>query len=201
MRDDLQQDKRATLLAVVRMFDEYEVPYVVTEGLAVQLYDARTRPTVDVDIVSLRQPFERLKEDCPWSRFGFELIFDHRRHIKLCHAASRVEVDINVDTRFARLVEDYETETIDDWPIRFTSPSMLALAKLRTQRSDWPRDPIKRVQDRADLMALLRLRPELAGFLRRDPLTTDEMRAILEQVLANLNRPSSDELPPEDDLK
>ncbi len=199
LRDDLQQDKRETLRAVVRMFDDYAVPYAVTGGLAVQLYNIETRPTMDVDIVSLRQPFERLKKDQPWGRYGFELVFDHRRHIKLHHPASNVEVDINVDTRFSRLVEQYETETIDGQPIRFTTPAMLALAKLRTQRTDWPRDPVKRVQDRGDLMALLQTRPAIADELRTDPLTNDEMRQILDDVLAQLAKPSSDELPPEDD--
>lgn len=198
LRDDLQQDKRATLRAVAMMFDDYGVPYAVTGGLAVQLYDAETRPTVDVDIVSLHQPFERLRNDQPWDRYGFELVFDHRRHIKLRHPASNVEVDINVDTRFSRLVERCETETVDGYPIRFTAPTMLALAKLRTQREDWPRDPIKRLQDRRDLMALLKTRPEVADELRADPLTNDEMRRILDDVLVQLARPSSDELPPED---
>ncbi len=198
LRDDLQQDKRETLRAVVRMFDDYAVPYAVTGGLAVQLYNIQTRPTMDVDIVSLRQPFERLKKDQPWGRYGFELVFDHRRHIKLRHPASNVEVDINVDTRFSRLVDHYETETVDGQPVRFTAPVMLALAKLRTQRADWPRDPIKRLQDRGDLMALLRTHPDIADELRFDPLTNDEMRQILDDVLAQLATPSSDELPPEE---
>jgi hypothetical protein len=199
LRDDLQQDKRATLLAVARMFDDYKVPYVVSGGLAVQLYNVETRPTVDVDIVSLRKAFEELKADQPWPRYGFELVFDHRRHIKLRHAASNVEVDINVDARFSRLVENYETESVDGLPVRFTAPEMLALTKLRTQRSDWPRDPIKRVQDRGDLMALLKTRPEIVAKLRSDPLTTDEMRTILDDILHELARPASDELPPEEE--
>jgi len=198
LKDDLQQDKRGTLLAIVRLFDAYQVPYVVTGGLAVQLYNPETRPTMDVDIVSLRQPFERLKKDAPWERFGFELVFDHRRHIKLKHVGSNVEVDINVDTRFSRLVEQYETETVDGYSIRFTSPSMLAFAKLRTQRSDWPRDPRKRVQDRGDLMALLETYPEIEPQLRTDPLTTDEMRGILDDVLRDLRRTGSDDLPDDD---
>lgn len=196
LRDDLQQDKRATLHAIVQMFDDYGVPYAVTGGLAVQLYNIETRPTVDVDVVSLRQPFEVLKKDQPWARYGFELVFDHRRHIKLRHGSSNVEVDINVDTRFSRLVENYETETIEGRTIRFTAPAMLALAKLRTQRSDWPRDPRKRIQDRGDLMALLQVHPGLGETLRNDSLTTDEMRQVLEQVLSELRRGTSDELPP-----
>jgi hypothetical protein len=198
LRDDLQQDKRSTLLAITRLFDEYHVPYAVSGGLAVQLYNIETRPTMDVDVVSLRQPFEAMKKSQPWARYGFDLVFDHRRHIKLRHAASNVEVDINVDTRFSRLVESCETETIDGYPVRFTSPVMLALAKLRTQRSDWPRDPIKRIQDRVDLMALIRTHPDIPDALRTDPLTTKEMRTILDDVLRQLAAPDSDELPPEE---
>jgi hypothetical protein len=53
-REDLQQDKRAALAAVARLFDDYQVPYVITGGLAVQLYDIQVRPTVDLDIVAPR---------------------------------------------------------------------------------------------------------------------------------------------------
>jgi hypothetical protein len=199
LRDNLQQDKRATLLAIVRMFEDFGVPYVITGGLAVQLYDITVRPTMDVDVVSLRRPFEQMKVAQPWPQYGFELVFDHRRHIKLRHAASNVDVDINVDTRFARLLEGPTVETVEGRPIAFCSPSYLALVKLRTQRTDWPRDPVKRVQDLRDLMALLRSHPEVIPTLRTDPLTTDEMRQILDKVLADLARSATDDLPPDAD--
>jgi hypothetical protein len=32
-----------------------------------------------------------------------------------------------------------------------------------------------------------------------EPVTTDEMRHILDSILSDLRRPSSDELPPEDE--
>jgi hypothetical protein len=198
LRDDLQQDKRATLLAIVQMFNDFGVPYVITGGLAVQLYDINVRPTMDVDVVSLRRPFEQLlKSEQPWSRYGLELVFDHRRHIKLRHAASNVDVDINVDTRFARLLESPTVEMVEGHPIAFCAPAYLALAKLRTQRSDWPRDPVKRVQDLRDLMSLLRSHPQIIDTLRADPLTTDEMRQILEKVIAELARGQTDDLPPD----
>ena len=34
VRDDLQQDKKAALLAVARMFADVDVPYVVVGGIA-----------------------------------------------------------------------------------------------------------------------------------------------------------------------
>ena len=199
LRDDVQQDKRATLHAIVQMFSDHDVPYVVVGGLAVQLYNLETRPTVDVDIVSLRDPFNKLKQAEPWSRYGFELVFDRRRFIKLKHAASNVEVDINVDTRFARVLEGPTIELVGGQPIAFCSPARLALTKLRTQRSDWPRDPRKRLQDRADLMGVLRSHPEIADELRHDPLTNDEMKQILDEILRELAKPFSDDLPPEDE--
>jgi len=198
LRDDLQQDKRATLHSIVRMFGDYEVPYVVVGGLAVQLYNIETRPTVDVDIVSLRDAFARLKADQPWSRYGFELVFDRRRFIKLRHVESNVEVDINVDTRFARMLNQPTIEMVDGQPIAFCSPARLALSKLRTQRSDWPRDPRKRLQDRADLVAILQSRPDIAQELEHDPLTNDEMRQIFHEIVRALAKPTSDDLPPED---
>lgn len=200
LRDDLQQDKRATLLAVARMFEDHQVPYVIVGGLAVQLYNVEeVRPTVDLDVVSLRAPFKTMKEAQPWERYGFDFVFDRRRFIKLKHVASNVEVDINVDTRFASILDEPTVETIDGQPIPFCQPAKLAVTKLRTQRSDWPRDPRKRVQDRGDLMAILQSRPEIVEAVKCDPLTNDEMRQILDDVLSELAQPSSDELPPEED--
>jgi hypothetical protein len=198
LRDDLQQDKRATLHAIVKMFTDFQVPYVITGGLAVQLHNIEMRPTNDVDVVSLRDPFKHLKAANPWGAYGFELVFDHRRHIKLKHAEGNVEVDINVDTRFARLLEEPTTELIDGREVQFCSPFKLALAKLRTQRSDWPRNPFKRRQDYTDLLGLLAAHPEITEPLRTDPLTTDEMREVLATACKELAAGTSDELPDED---
>ncbi len=195
LRDDLQQDKRATLHAVVKMFTDFQVPYVITGGLAVQLHNIQMRPTLDVDVVSLRDPFKRLQEANPWQKYGFELVFDHRRHIKLKHLEGNVEVDINVDTRFARLLDDPTIELIDGREVRFCSPFKLALAKLRTQRSDWPRNPLKRRQDYLDLLGLVSAHPEIVDLLRNDPLTTDEMRQVLTAVCRELATATGDDLP------
>ncbi len=199
LREDLQQDKRSALLAVVRMFDDFQVPYVISGGIAVQLYTPQPRHTVDVDVVSLRKPFERLKTAQPWTQYQFELVFDRRRFIKLRHVPSGVEIDINVDTRFTRLLDEPVVEMVEGRSIAFCGPAKLALTKLRTQRSDWPRDPGKRLQDRTDLVKMLQAHPEIAVPLQADPLTNDEMRQILNHILADLRKPSSDELPPEND--
>lgn len=199
MRRDLQQDKLSALLDLVRMFEEHRVPYVITGGIAIQLYITQPRHTQDVDVVSLRKPFEQMKVAQPWGQYGFELVFDHRRHIKLRHASSNVDVDINVDTRFARLLDAPTIEMVEGRSVPFTSPLQIAFAKLRTQRSDWPRDPRKRLQDRADLVGLLQCHPEIATWLKADPGLNDEMRSILQDVVHTLAQPSSDELPPEEE--
>ena len=199
LRDDLQQDKRSALRAVAAMFDDHKVPYVIVGGLAVQLYNIQARPTVDVDVVSIRREFKRLMEAAPWEQYGFELVFDRRRYIKLKHVASNVDVDINVDTRLATVLDTPTQESIEGQPINFCAVAKLALTKLRTQRSDWPRDPVKRIQDRGDLAAALQAHPEIADDLRNDPLTNDEMRTILDGLLHELANATSDELPePED---
>ena len=48
-------------------------------------------------------------------------------------------------------------------------------------------------------MRVLRVNPQIADAVRTHSLTNDEMRLILDQILADLQKPSSDELPPEDD--
>lgn len=195
VRKDLQQDKKSGLIAVVRMFKDFAVPYAVTGGLAAQLYTDQPRMTMDIDIVSLRKPFETLKQAQPWAQYGLELVFDRRRFIKLRHVVSNVEVDINVDTRFARLLDGPVTESIDGQQITFVSAAGIAFAKLRTQRSDWPRDPAKRLQDRADLIRILRGQPAVLGLLRNDPDCTEEMKRILSEVEGDLG--TGDDLPPD----
>ena len=199
VRRDLQQDKQSALLSVITMFDDYGVPYVVTGGLAVQLYSDQPRNTMDVDLVSLRKPFRVLQEAQPWSRYGLELVFDRRRYVKLRHNTSNVDIDINLDTRFARLLEQPTYEQVEGRRISFTSAFQIAFAKLRTQRSDWPRDPAKRLQDRADLIRIFRTTPTLPDRLREDPMLTSEMHQILDDVLRDLAKPASDELPPEEE--
>lgn len=195
LRKHLQQDKRAALHAVARMFGDYAVPYAITGGLAAQLYTDQPRMTMDVDVVSLREPFETLRVAEPWARYGLELIFDRRRFIKLRHVSSNVEIDINVDTRFARLLGELLIESIDGQDIAFVSAAGIAFAKLRTQRSDWPRDPAKRLQDRADLIRMMRGQPALLVTLRQDSEVTDEMRHILSEIERDLH--AGDDLPPD----
>ncbi|NLX21129.1 MAG: hypothetical protein GXY55_05565 [Phycisphaerae bacterium] len=198
VREDLQQDKRQALLAVTRMFDDFAVPYVVTGGVALQLYSTEIRFTVDLDFISVRKDFKVIVDAQAWERYGLELVFDRRRFIKLRHAASNVEIDINLDTRFLSLMEAPVAERVEGRTIRFVSMSGLAVAKLRTQRGDWPRNPEKRLQDRVDLIRVLKAHPEIAETIKAHPLTNDEMRQILDDVLAQLAAPSSDELPPEE---
>ncbi|MEW6742684.1 MAG: hypothetical protein AB1486_07980 [Planctomycetota bacterium] len=198
MREDLQQDKRSALLAVARMFDDFRVPYAVTGGVALQLYSSEIRYTVDLDVVTSRREFEPIREAQPWDRYGLELVLDRRRYMKLRHPASNVDIDLNLDTRFLPLLEGITVEHVEGMPVRFVSLTNLAVAKLRTQRSDWPRTEEKRLQDRVDLMRLLRANPHVAEAARSHPLTNDEMRRILDDILALLRKPSSDDLPPED---
>ncbi len=199
LRKDLQQDKKSAVLAVVRMFEDFQVPYAITGGLAAQLYTTQPRMTMDVDVVSLRDKFKPLKDASPWNRYGCELVFDRRRFIKLKHVASNVEIDINVDTRFARLLENPNREVIEGREILFVSALGIAFAKLRTQRSDWPRDPAKRLQDRADLIRIFRGQPDVMDQLRIDEDVNEEMLAILEDIRRSLVEHGSDDLPPEDD--
>lgn len=197
MREDLQQDKRSALLAVVKMFEDFQVPYVVTGGLAVQLYSSEPRHTNDVDLVSLRAAFKSIQAAQPWPQYGFELVFDRRRYIKLRHVSSNTDIDINVDTRFARLLEDPSYEFLDGQRIAFTSRLQISFAKLRTQRADWPRDPAKRYQDRGDLIRMFREYPDVPAALKGDPMLTDEMREILGQVIAEAGA-GADDLPDDD---
>jgi len=197
VREDLQQDKRTALLAVAHMFDDYHVPYVIVGGVALQLYSTPIRTTADVDVVSLREPFEKLKANKPWGRYGLELVFDRRRFLKLKATASNVEVDINVDSQFAHVVDQPVKEQVEGYPICFCSLLDLAFTKLRTQRPDWPRNYARRLQDRADLARMLQTHPEVRDLLRQYPFVTDEMRGILDDICRELAASPIDDFPPE----
>lgn len=192
VRDDLQQDKQAALSAVARLFSDYGVPYAITGGIAVQLYvrPGEVRFTADVAVVSVRDRFRVIKLAEPWSKYGFEFVFDRRRYVKIRHVASNVDVDINLDTRFTRLLDSPVHETVAEHVIPFVAPLGIAFAKLRTQRQDWPRDPAKRLQDRADLIRLFRNRPGLSEQLRSDSDLTEEMRTILAEIETEVSRSS-----------
>jgi hypothetical protein len=186
VREDLQQDKRQALMAVTRMFEDFQVPYAVTGGVALQLYSVEIRFTVDLNFVSARRDFKAIVDAQPWDRYGLELVFDRRRYIKLLHRASNTEIDINLDTRFLSFLEEPVVEMVDGRPICFVNQVSLAVAKLRTQRTDWPRNEDKRLQDHLDLRRLLRGNPDLADALNTHPLTNDEMRQILRSILKQL---------------
>lgn len=198
VREDLQQDKQSTLMAVARLFSDFAVPYAITGGLAIQLYSEQPRHTGDVDVVTLRQAFKALSQAEPWAKYGFELVFDRRRYIKLRHVTSNVDVDINTDTRFVRLLDGAIVEPVQGLDMPFVAPFQLAFAKLRTQRSDWPRDPFKRDQDRLDLGRLIKAEPSIIERLRLDPEVTDEMRDILEEVVKRYRSAGAEEVLPSD---
>jgi hypothetical protein len=198
LREDRQQDKRRALPVVARLFDDFRVPYAITGGVALSLYSDEVRYTVGLNVVTSRCEFKPIDDVQPWDKYGLELVFDRRRYIKLRHAASNVDIDVNLDTRFLPLLETPTVEPVEGTPIRFVSVTSLAVAKLRTQRHDWPRSEEKRLQDRVDLMRVLRANSQVAEAARTHPLTNDEMRGILDDILAELRKPSSDELAPED---
>ncbi|MEP0842469.1 MAG: hypothetical protein HRF43_07125 [Phycisphaerae bacterium] len=140
------------------------------------------RSTGDVDVVSLRTAFKPLKDAAPWARYGFEFVFDRRRYVKLRHVEGQVDVDINLATRVARLLSEPTTVDLRDLAVPFTSPAAIAFAKLRTQRQDWTHDPARRLQDRADLIRLVRNHPQIVERMRHDEGVTDEMRSVLADV-------------------
>lgn len=198
LRDEHLQDKCVVLASVARMFDECDVPYAIMGGLAVQLYNIETRSTVDIDIAAPSELFAQMRERCVWSAYGFQEMRHDRVPFRLFHATGNVKVEIYPDSRFAFLLENPETEMIGQQAIRFGAPLPLTITKLRTQRSDWPRDQVKRMDDRVDLMRLLSAFPGIEDSIRRHPLTNNEMRQILHETLTLLAQPWSDDLPPDD---
>ncbi len=195
---EIQDDKRSTLFAVARLMAEAGAKWVVTGGLAAQLYVDQPRFTLDVDAI-VRPEDEASVFSClqtPAHAEEFELIHRKRRWIALVHRRSGTPVDINSSKLFQDLVEDPSWIDLEGVKLPFAASRWIAFVKLRTQRRSWPRNPEKRLQDRADLMKILMANPEVPDELRS--MVDEEMARLLEQVIEELRQRPTEDLPPEE---
>ncbi len=201
-RDDPSHLKDA-MRDALRMLDELNVPFALFGAHAVAVYLAEHRSTEDIDFVVDESAAEIIQARA--HEFGFRDCTDETNMPirKLRHRCG-ARLDLIFDTTgFASLDKTIQTTIPDVGVVPVACIEDIAYSKLRTQRSDWPRDPQKQRADYNDLVALLSENPALAPILQErvqpppvsKPNTHQiEMAKILFQALRDAGQPSNAQL-------
>lgn len=166
----METSKKPDLVALARILDAARAPYAIIGGVALQIHQSEPRTTLDVDIAVLKRtdlPVDAL-EGAGFVRTGS---FEHSENWR---GPGGTPVQFADDPAFSDAIRRAITSEVDGATLRVLAPIDLVRAKLRAAR-DVARRRSKRLQDRADALALVEERPELLTTL------TDEERAELEQ--------------------
>jgi hypothetical protein len=171
LRGEMERTKRPTLMLLARVLAEAGVPYAVIGGVALQIHQADPRTTLDIDIAvgaPDRIPRSRLE------RAGFRLT-GRFAHSENWVGPDGVPVQFTEDPVLAEAVTRAEEIQLEGVQLRVLRRADLLHEKLRAA-ADPARRRSKRLQDLADVQALLEATPELAGQL------TPAERALLDQL-------------------
>ena len=166
--ENIQDDKRAALLAVSRLMAAAGAEYVISGGLATQLHVSDPRFTGDVDVVARFEDAERIIEQLQHPSFSdeFEFVVRQRNWTQAAHRASGTPIDINTSPLFRHVLAEPDHVELEGQRLPIAAAVRIAYTKLRTQQRRWPRTPRKRLIDRADVMQLLEDNPGLYERLR-----------------------------------
>lgn len=171
LRGEMDQTKQPSLLALCRVLADQHVAYAIIGGLAVQVHHPEPRTTLDIDVAVLS--LEALpREALNAAGFRFGAVFEHSENWT---AADGTPVQFSDDPAFAAPVMAAEEILLDGVTLRVIRVEDLLHEKLRAG-SDPARRRSKRLQDLADVQALLEARPDLAQLL------SAEERAVLDKL-------------------
>lgn len=167
----MDQTKQPSLLALCRVLAGERVPYAIIGGLAVQVHHAEPRTTLDIDVaVITRESIPREALNAAGFRFG--AAFEHSENWS---STDGTPVQFSDDPALAAAVVAADEVLLEGVPLRVIRVEDLLHEKLRAG-SDPARRRSKRLQDLADVQALLEAKPDLA-----DVLTAEE-RAVLDAL-------------------
>jgi hypothetical protein len=150
--------------------------YVIAGGLATQLHVSDPRFTADVDVVARQEDGARIADALDQLSTEFKLLGQRRHWIQASHRPTGTPIDINTSPLFAQLLLEPDHVELAGRRLPIATAAAIAYTKLRTQQARWPRQPRKRLIDRADLMQLLQ---DNAGLYER-------LRALAERRLHEL---------------
>lgn len=168
LRGDMDRSKKPTLLELARILGEQQVPYAIIGGIALQVHQAEPRTTLDIDLAVLdRNHIPRLAlREAGFIETG---VFEHSENWR---AADETPVQFSDDPEFADAISRADTFEVDGMRVSVLRIQDLFRAKLRAA-ADGRRRRSKRLQDLADVQALLERQPDL------ETLLTIEERALL----------------------
>ncbi len=171
LRGEMEQTKRPTLLALARVLTEADTPYAIIGGIALQVHQEEPRTTIDIDVaIATYGQLPRAQLEAA----GFVLTgrFSHSENWV---GPDGTPVQFTDDSALADAVSRAEEIVLENLCLRIISRVDLLHEKLRAA-SDPARRRSKRLQDLADVQALLEATPELEHEL------TVEERAVLDRL-------------------
>ncbi|HXH38269.1 MAG TPA: nucleotidyl transferase AbiEii/AbiGii toxin family protein [Thermoanaerobaculia bacterium] len=168
----MEESKRPALLALARVLRDTRVAYAIIGGLAVQVHQREPRTTLDIDVAIVGRdsiPREALLA----TGFRFHESFQHSENWV---ASDGTPVQFTDDPMLASAIAAADEIRLEDVTLRVIRAVDLLHEKLRAA-SDPARRRSKRLQDLADVEALLEENPELVRELE------PRERALLDQLL------------------
>jgi hypothetical protein len=156
LRGEMEQSKEPALLLIGRIFAETGVPYAIIGGLALQMHQPEPRTTLDIDLAVPSRaviPRRRLEEA------GFVLPGQFA-HPENWLGPGNTPVQVTDDPALYGAIGRAEEVSIGGVPLRIIGRADLLHEKLRAASDPARRRP-RRLQDLADVHALIEAFPEL----------------------------------------
>ncbi len=164
--EGVDSSKKPDLILVAEILAD--VPYALIGGLALQVYQREPRTTLDIDIAVRSYdvlPVAALHN----AGFVQEGRFAHSENWR---SANGTPVQFSDDPLFREAIDGARTVAVSHVQLKVAAPQELIRAKLRAAK-DSERRKSKRMQDLADVQALIEQYPELTNAL------SDEDKALL----------------------
>ena len=171
LRGEMERSKRPALLALARVFAQTGTSYAIIGGIAVQVHQTEPRTTLDIDVaVATYGDIPRAQLEAA----GFTMTgkFSHSENWS---GPEGTPVQFTDDPALSQAVIHADEIELEGLPLRVVRRVDLLHEKLRAA-SDPSRRRSKRLQDLADVQALLESTPALL-----EELTAAE-RALLDQL-------------------
>lgn len=152
--EEMDPSKKPDLLLLCELLAD--TPYALIGGLALQVYQAEPRTTLDIDLAVIS--YEALPKSALLDA-GFVPEGRHP-HSENWRGPGGTPIQFSDDAAFAEAIGSAERHPLDGHEIRVVSVKALLHAKLRAGK-DPARRKSKRMQDLADVQALLEQFPDL----------------------------------------
>lgn len=160
LRGEMDRSKERSLVEVARTLAAEQVPYALIGGVAVQIWSAEPRTTLDIDIAVLS--YDSLpREALARAGFALEARFEHSENWK---GPDGTPVQFTDDATLAAAVRGAEVRSLADVVLRVAPVLELVRAKLRASE-DPARRRSKRLMDLADACGLAEQHPEVLSRL------------------------------------